>query len=53
MVHIHFDLDKELNKQIRKYMAEENISNKSKAILKILHEKFAISIREGFKNLLK
>ena len=53
MVNIHFDIENDLNKKLRVYMGENNISNKSEAIKQILREKFSISIKQGFKNLLK
>ena len=40
MVKIMIDLNVNLNKSIKKMMIDEELTNKSKAILKILEEKF-------------
>lgn len=53
MVQIHFDIEEKINRQLRAYMAENNIRSKSEAIKQILREKFCVGIKQGLRNLIK
>lgn len=53
MVQIQFDIETSLDKNLRLYMAENDISRKSEAIKIILREKFSVSVRQGLRNLMK
>lgn len=48
---IQFNIPDDINKKLERYSIDNDLYDKRKAIVKILREKFNISIRQGLRNL--